>query len=1157
VKKILPLLFLISIIPLIIFGLQRVQNLQPKAAEITDSLPNTPHTVRGIADILVDDFETGNLNYWTTKLTESNSSDATDIEVLQLSPNEIHSGAQGTHVLHARTEVSGGLDDARIIKELPTQTDEISARLYIKILKDVPQSNAQQRILAFTKSDDGAIAALAMRRTSTDPYNNLLVMRNGKWQDSQLDLQLNTWYYLEMHVATGVLDGRTDIWIKGGGVDTSIATPGINMGSDPITGIEVGLNSVPGGDYYIDDLAVDDVNQIGEGPVTSAQADLGPVMTIVGPTGNLPQETTSTTLQITTDVNASCKYNSVSGKMYADSTSILFTTTNTKTHTTIVSNLTSGKQYMYYIKCKNIQTNLENTKDAKIQFSIYNNKTSIQSLELTATYHSISVYGSFADDQNENNNANFEYQYQLKNPDGSDSTNWSSWKKGMEMAPDRRKYVKTRPGLVPNAFVNQFRASILMAEPDTLYQVKLTFSDRDGFETPSSITQTIRTRSESFSSTGNTYYVAPNGTDQGTGASSSPWKTLQNAADSVQAGDTVLVRPGIYKESVKITKSGSASNYIYFRPENMLTNAQMKDPAYASQRVVIDAVTDSTEGPRTLGDCGQSLGPTVRQCAIDIAGSFIRLSGFEIIHGDIGVRVASEGRHVVIENNYFHDQANHTEIDNSGEPSVHGSPVIFVGGPGGKQANTENITIQGNELVSPPTREDAASGNITVQSVKGGLIIRNNKIINSFPGNVRHGSDCITGGPDFDSWGGYYKDTDIYNNECIGATDEGIELDGGNMNIRVWNNRIHRANLGFSVTPVIYGPVYVFRNLIYDFDQAWTGCIGIKSGVGGGTDDDRGYSYFYHNTFSLANMGRVDGNTPLPRCGALTITARGTGYTSAPEVKIVGGGPSASGAQAVATIKNGAIDKMIVVNGGNGYTTNPTVEITGGGGTGATAKIDITAGSGNIWSPNGDAPDSENLFMRNNILHGYDRTFNFFRSDTYLHADYDMLALEKMVGDMAGQWANAPFSWNDFSQSTPPCTLEDLIDNPLSCQEKHGLLNTKASFVNPLTGDFRLQNSSPGIDKGQVLIGFNDTDSAWPAFGTAPDIGAYESGFTAPSLTPSPQGNGDANNDGSVNNSDILTILHNYLRSVSVPLDQFTDGRINALDFVRVLKQIP
>ena len=76
---------------------------------------------------------------------------------------------------------------------------------------------------------------------------------------------------------------------------------------------------------------------------------------------------------------------------------------------------------------------------------------------------------------------------------------------------------------------------------------------------------------------------------------------------------------------------------------------------------------------------------------------------------------------------------------------------------------------------------------------------------------------------------------------------------------------------------------------------------------------------------------------------AITVSAQGTTYTSAPTVTLTGGG--GSGAVAVATVSGGKVTAVTVTNPGTGYTSAPTVAFTGGGGTGATAtaSFGITA----------------------------------------------------------------------------------------------------------------------------------------------------------------------------------------------------------------------
>jgi FtsP/CotA-like multicopper oxidase with cupredoxin domain len=67
---------------------------------------------------------------------------------------------------------------------------------------------------------------------------------------------------------------------------------------------------------------------------------------------------------------------------------------------------------------------------------------------------------------------------------------------------------------------------------------------------------------------------------------------------------------------------------------------------------------------------------------------------------------------------------------------------------------------------------------------------------------------------------------------------------------------------------------------------------------------------------------------------SVTLTAGGTGYTSAPTVSFVGGG--GTGAAAAATVSGGVVTYVALTNPGSGYTSAPVVTFTGGG-TGAVA----------------------------------------------------------------------------------------------------------------------------------------------------------------------------------------------------------------------------
>ena len=66
----------------------------------------------------------------------------------------------------------------------------------------------------------------------------------------------------------------------------------------------------------------------------------------------------------------------------------------------------------------------------------------------------------------------------------------------------------------------------------------------------------------------NEYYVDVNsGNDKASGSSDAPFATIQKAADIVQPGDTVIIRPGIYYENVELTTNGTKEAPIVFKAE--------------------------------------------------------------------------------------------------------------------------------------------------------------------------------------------------------------------------------------------------------------------------------------------------------------------------------------------------------------------------------------------------------------------------------------------------------------------------------------------------------------------------------------------------------------------------------------------------------------
>lgn len=70
-------------------------------------------------------------------------------------------------------------------------------------------------------------------------------------------------------------------------------------------------------------------------------------------------------------------------------------------------------------------------------------------------------------------------------------------------------------------------------------------------------------------SSGPTFYISPNGNDSGNGSQSAPWRTVQKAANTVNAGDTVILMDGTYTQgSVGFNRSGTADKPVVFKAQN-------------------------------------------------------------------------------------------------------------------------------------------------------------------------------------------------------------------------------------------------------------------------------------------------------------------------------------------------------------------------------------------------------------------------------------------------------------------------------------------------------------------------------------------------------------------------------------------------------------
>ncbi|MDY0042242.1 MAG: right-handed parallel beta-helix repeat-containing protein, partial [Desulforhabdus sp.] len=124
------------------------------------------------------------------------------------------------------------------------------------------------------------------------------------------------------------------------------------------------------------------------------------------------------------------------------------------------------------------------------------------------------------------------------------------------------------------------------------------------------------------------YYVAPSGSDSNPGTAALPWLTIQKAANTLVAGDTVYVKAGTYQERVIPKNSGAVGESITYA-------------AYGNDNVTLDG--SSVFVPRWAG-------------LFEIMDkSYIQVVGFKIKNSSYTGILVEDSSHIRIEQNYTYD----------------------------------------------------------------------------------------------------------------------------------------------------------------------------------------------------------------------------------------------------------------------------------------------------------------------------------------------------------------------------------------------------------------------------------------------------------------------------------------------------------------------
>jgi hypothetical protein len=338
----------------------------------------------------------------------------------------------------------------------------------------------------------------------------------------------------------------------------------------------------------------------------------------------------------------------------------------------------------------------------------------------------------------------------------------AAWRAGPPMfrvERDKHKSAKYGSGLDVPAGATLLAGSVVDLEKDTAYELRLTL-DRNGRKTVRTLA--ARTRGEPRVPAGaRLRYVVPDaaGPGGGSGSAADPFRGLAAAQAAAAPGDVFVLRAGVYAGEFVIRQFGAEDRPIVWRGE---------DPA----RVVLTGKPD-----------------TGRRAGRVIAASNAHDVWFEnltIRDADFGI-VAHEAARVVVRG-----------------CRITGVDYGIAATRNDKDANRD-FFIADNVIEGPSAwpRSKGIENARGVQVTGAGHVVCYNRISNF--------ADAID---TFDS--PRCEAIDFHNNDVRQMTDDGMELEYARRNVRCFDNRFTDVFQGISVQPVYGGPVFAFRNALYN-----------------------------------------------------------------------------------------------------------------------------------------------------------------------------------------------------------------------------------------------------------------------------------------------------------------------------------------------------
>lgn len=435
----------------------------------------------------------------------------------------------------------------------------------------------------------------------------------------------------------------------------------------------------------------------------------------------------------------------------------------------------------------------------------------------------------------------------------------------------------------------KFAGSMFSLSPNTVYNVRVTIQDSTSADFNGTVFEKSgRTKTEiEYQAAPKTLFVSPNGS--GDEYTFSNPGDIVTALQMVNAGEEILFKPGVYHiGNIKFPKSGTNTMPITLRGierDSVILDGSdtakyvwedIGNNVYKTNLPIEKTKLVLSEGQRLYGYVNledltnlkysrsgyysennelyikfiDDSTPEEHDLTISINPYLFHLDRKDFIHfRNLTIRYYGGG-----------DYTKAIYIDNSSYNIVDSCTFAFnFVGVAFKRTSSNNLVQNslfydgwfGTEWQSYKNMQIGEAIGTTFYDPSNGVgnVIRGNTAHNCFDG---FGLTALNSPTEL-------REVDFYNNEVYDASDDAVTADGGCGNVRIWNNKLHDALAGISIAPALSGPVYCYRNLIYNIgvgnsEANYTGLsFKFNSGLG-----HSGTIFLFHNTV-YAGLPNQDG----------------------------------------------------------------------------------------------------------------------------------------------------------------------------------------------------------------------------------------------------------------------------------------------------------